>query len=443
MLQAFGKTRMKFVAGAVLLSLASVAGAQTATLVGGGATLPAVGYAGDTTTRYIDPIDGSFLKAFADINSTTTSYCQTGSGGGKSILAGNVTGFSVNAKCEAGISPTGFTQNGGGSLTQAAFIGSDSPYTSAEFANYLTARSSTGGQPVQVPSVGGAVAIVFRKDGVESVQLTEDDVCRVFSGQVTTWNQLATAGALPGKVASDFPANDRIKLAYRSDGSGTSFAFTNHLSAKCGRTAIGGNGLATAFKTDQSFATGFSAYAANFPAGTTLPASGNPAVVQAVLDNDGSIGYAEAANAVFAGAGIAQVRNDATASYEDPTAFGPDLLPVTAVTDQVITGVDSDGRPVLSTLASLNLAHQTGCMALVTPNSYAKPAAGYPIVAVSYLIVNSKSNGATTSLVKKLVAAPYDSAVQANTALIGSNGLSFLSLSGANATTIANSCVAM
>ncbi|MBB3227622.1 ABC-type phosphate transport system substrate-binding protein [Luteibacter sp. Sphag1AF] len=421
-----GQTRMKLAAGAVLMCLASVAGAQT-TLVGGGATLPAVGYGGDVSNRLITPTNGSLLYAYSHVSGNpATTYCQTGSGTGKKILAGNDTGVAnVSAACNATAVPTGF---GGTGLTQPHFVGSDSPLSASDYAAYGAGHSV--GQPVQLPAVAGAIAIVYKKTGVTSLKLTETQVCQIFSGQITSWSDSRLAGSGVPNTATG-----SISIAYRSDGSGTSFALTNHLSAKCGATSIGGNGVATSFKTNQSFATAAAAYLSSYAG--TLPASGNPAVVAAVLANDGSIGYAETANALTAGAKFASIANDsAPTTFVNPSNYGSPLA-VSLSYDKVIAdAVDTNGRP---TLQALPLTNQ--CIAVVDPSNYATPASGYPILAVSYLLGNSQGNGSQLANVQSLLFAPYNSAIRTATANIGAGtGLSFLTNADITTTKI-NGCV--
>ena len=71
---------------------------------------------------------------------------------------------------------------------------------------------------VQFPAVGGTIAIAFNKADCKGLNLTQKQVVDIFLGEITTWEQLKC-----GK--------GKITVAHRSDGSGTTFAFTNSLSA--------------------------------------------------------------------------------------------------------------------------------------------------------------------------------------------------------------------
>jgi phosphate transport system substrate-binding protein len=71
---------------------------------------------------------------------------------------------------------------------------------------------------VQFPAVGGTIAIAFNKADCPSLNLTQKQAVDIFLGKISTWDQLKC-----GK--------GKITVAHRSDGSGTTFAFTNSLSA--------------------------------------------------------------------------------------------------------------------------------------------------------------------------------------------------------------------
>jgi phosphate transport system substrate-binding protein len=421
---------MKALAGALVLGMAAVASAAQAgtTLVGGGATLPALGYGGDVTNRQITPISGSFLAAYSAISGNpSVSYCQTGSGAGKNILAG-AAGNNVQNSC-AGLAvgtptPTGFGAPAAGrtDLVRPNFAGADSPLSLTDFNTYVTNTSSL---PVQEPVVAGSIAIAFNNPDVDSLNLTQDQVCGIFSGAITNWNDIA-----PGTTGT-------ITVVYRSDGSGTTFGLSNYLSKVCGGTA------AKHFVTDQAFTTVDSLF--GLPTGS-VGQSGNPAVADFVVNNPGTIAYVESANA------NAVLSQFATVGGLDPfNDFGVSLVPVgtsDVVYNQAINGADpSTGRPVLSSMSGTSPSSQ--CIALVKPDAYAtQPAGSYPIVAISYFLGNSASNGSDTAAVRNLLWAPYNTAITTNAGLPGGavqtigpkTGLSFLSNATASQSVI-NGCI--
>jgi len=71
---------------------------------------------------------------------------------------------------------------------------------------------------VQFPAVGGTIAIAYNKADCKGLKLSQKQAVDIFLGKIRTWDQLK-CGKGP------------ITVAHRSDGSGTTFAFTNSLSA--------------------------------------------------------------------------------------------------------------------------------------------------------------------------------------------------------------------
>lgn len=88
---------------------------------------------------------------------------------------------------------------------------SDEPIKSSE-----AAKVSRG--VVQFPSVGGTIAIGYNKPDCMNLKLTQKQLVDIYLGTITTWDALK-CGKGP------------IRVVHRSDGSGTTFAFTNSLSA--------------------------------------------------------------------------------------------------------------------------------------------------------------------------------------------------------------------
>jgi phosphate transport system substrate-binding protein len=70
---------------------------------------------------------------------------------------------------------------------------------------------------VQIPMVGGTIAVAYNKPGC-TLKLTQKQVVDVFLGTIKDWKQLGCAAG-------------PVLVVHRSDGSGTTFAFTNSLSA--------------------------------------------------------------------------------------------------------------------------------------------------------------------------------------------------------------------
>jgi phosphate transport system substrate-binding protein len=70
---------------------------------------------------------------------------------------------------------------------------------------------------VQIPMIGGTIAIAYNKPGC-SLKLTQKQTVDIFSGRIKDWKQVGCSAG-------------PMRVVYRSDGSGTTFAFTNSLDA--------------------------------------------------------------------------------------------------------------------------------------------------------------------------------------------------------------------
>jgi phosphate transport system substrate-binding protein len=150
------------------------------------------------------------------------------------------------------------------------FGGSDAPVPEAD----LDAAGL-----VQVPTVMGGVTIVMNVPGVESGKLKLDGptAADIFRGAITKWNAPAIAKLNPGLGLPDLA----ITVAHRSDGSGTTYAFTNYLAKQ--RMAF-----------MQSVGAGNTG---NWPS-NAVGGKGNPGVAANVQKIKGAIGYVDIADAM-------------------------------------------------------------------------------------------------------------------------------------------------
>ncbi len=123
-----------------------------------------------------------------------------------------------------------------------------------------------------IPTTLGAVVITYNLSGVTTpLKLDGDTIAKIYLGTITKWNDPAIAGQNAGV---NLPSAD-IVVVHRSDGSGTSFVFTDYLSNVSDAWK---NGPGTS-KNPQ------------WPVG--LGGQGNEGVSQQVKQNDNSIGYVE------------------------------------------------------------------------------------------------------------------------------------------------------
>lgn len=296
---------------AIALSLGPVlaAVAQTLTLNGAGATFPEPLY-----QRYIS----EFQKKNSDIQ---VNYQGIGSGGGiKQLTAETVD-----------------------------FAGSDAAMTDEEI-------EKVDRGVVFVPTAGGPVAIVYNLPGVpDNLKLSQEVLPDIFAGKISRWNDPKIAAENPGV---DLP-NRTIKLAVRADSSGTTFIFTNALSA-----------------IDPYFKGRVGANKAPRWPGRPIKSKGNPGVAQLVKKTPGTIGYVESS--------FAETNQLQTALVEN-----------------------QQGQFVAPTIKNANLA-----LANVKFNQdfridfdkLGDPAAGYPITGLTWIMVYKQyPDAAKAQAIKKFV----------------------------------------
>ncbi len=107
---------------------------------------------------------------------------------------------------------------------QTAFAGSDEALKPAEFE---AITRCTGGEPIAIPTLGGAIAVAYNLSGVDSLVLTPDVIARIFNSSITRWNDKAIADLNSGATLPDAT----IAQFHRSDESGTTANFTSYLAA--------------------------------------------------------------------------------------------------------------------------------------------------------------------------------------------------------------------
>ena len=151
-----------------------------------------------------------------------------------------------------------------------------------------SAIAAINGNVLHIPTVMGAVVIVYNLQGVtQVVKLTPDVLADIFLGKVTKWNDARLASINPGVT---LPAADII-VVHRAEGSGTSFAFTDYLSK-------------VSPEWQQKVGKGPSV---NWPVG--LGGRGSEGVSSTVSQTPGAIGYVELAYATSNKIQFATLRN--------------------------------------------------------------------------------------------------------------------------------------
>jgi phosphate transport system substrate-binding protein len=150
------------------------------------------------------------------------------------------------------------------------FGASDGPMTDEQLSQAKT-------KILHIPTVLGAVVPAYNVPGVSTeLKFTPEALAGIFLGKITTWNDPAIAKANPGVSLP----NQTIIVIHRSDGSGTTYIFTDYLS-KISSDWQNGPGKGTSVK---------------WPVG--LGGKGNEGVAGMIRQMQGGIGYIELIYAV-------------------------------------------------------------------------------------------------------------------------------------------------
>ena len=224
----------------------------------------------------------------------TNAFASDVTGAGASFVYPAVSKWSSDYKTATGKEVNYQSIGSGGGIAQIKagtvdFGSSDKPLPPQELARAGLA---------QFPSVIGGVVPAFNLPGIAAgaMKLDPDVLADIFLGKITMWND-------PRIVASnrslDLPAQ-KITVVHRSDGSGTTFNFTNYLSK-----------VSPAWKAEVGEGT-----AVKWPAG--IGGKGNEGVSAYVKQIKGSIGYIELAYALQAKVPYSRLKN-AAGNYINPS----------------------------------------------------------------------------------------------------------------------------
>ena len=179
------------------------------------------------------PFYNVVFEQFAQVNGDAVAYGGIGSGGGVRNLRDKIVDFA----------------------------GSDAFLSDKEMAEMAPV--------VHIPTCMGAVVVAYNLDGVNELKLTGELVADIFAGEVKMWNDARLQELNP---EAQLP-NEPIIPVYRSDGSGTTFVFTDYLAK-----------VSPMWK--EKFGAGKSV---NFPSGQA--AKGNPGVAGVIKQTKNTIGY--------------------------------------------------------------------------------------------------------------------------------------------------------
>ncbi|MEU2772863.1 phosphate ABC transporter substrate-binding protein PstS [Streptomyces sp. NPDC007162] len=247
-------------------------------------------------------------------------------------------GVQINYKGSgSGAGVTAFTQG------QVAFAGSDSALKPEEVT--ASKKVCSGGQGIDLPMVGGAIAIGYNVPGVDNLVLDAPTLAKIFDSKITNWNDAAIKKLNP---TAKLP-NLKIQAFHRSDESGTTDNLTKYLIASAPSDWKYSGGKAWQAKGGQS-------------------APQSAGVAQQVKQTSGAIGYFE----------LSYVSDGIKAASIDTGASKP-VAPSTAsaTADIAAAQVVGTGKDL-----SLKLDYKT------------KAEGAYPISLVTYEIACDKGNKA-------------------------------------------------
>jgi len=232
----------------VVLALAGLALAQNLLINGAGATFP-------------NPLYSKWFDEFRKTSGAQINYQPVGSGAGiKQVTEGTVD-----------------------------FGASDGPMNDEQIAAY---KAKNGAGILHFPTVLGAAVPTYNIPGVAvPLNFTPDALAGIFLGRISRWNDPAIANANKGV---SLPAND-IVVIHRSDGSGTTYIWTDYLCKVSGdwKDKVG------------------KATSVNWPVG--LGGKGNEGVTGLIKQTPNSIGYVELIYAAQNKIPYGSVRNSAGA----------------------------------------------------------------------------------------------------------------------------------
>ena len=192
---------------------------------------------------------------------------------------------------------------------------------------------------VQIPTVGGTIAVAYNKPGC-TLKLTQKQVVSIFMGSIKNWKQLGCA-------------DGNITVVHRSDGSGTTAAFTDSLKAFSKEWTIG-NGKSVNWKVG-------------------VGGKGNDGVAGTLTTTQGSIGYLN-------------------------QAFVKGVLKAAAIQNKAGQFVLPNATSGAKALAGIKLDKN---LAGGDPNPSASGA--YPIATLTYILFYAKGNGSKAEGIRQMI----------------------------------------
>ena len=284
------------------------------------------------------------------------------------------------------------------------FGASDATITDAQLQTWNTGTTgrSSAGLLIQIPSIGTPITVPFNFSGIASntaINLSDAQLCGIYSGKITSTSDAALSG-------SGIPSsNATLHVVYRSDNSGTTFLFTQHLAAVC--TSSTSN---ITFFATQTFSNLFTTAGKTVPA-TFATGNGSPGVQSTIGSTPNSVGY---------------LSPDYTREIASPTggAAAPYVAEVNGVQPTPTNTQTALATGTPSTDPSVNPAgtkfNPADPVSFVPVAANPGPGNGYPIVGyTTFVLPECFADASVAATLKTLITdlyrnAGYGSAIRAN-----------------------------
>ena len=217
---------------------------------------------------------------------STVANAASLTGAGSTLVAPLEAAWAIDFERRYGESVTYAGVGSGAGIAQISartvdFGASDAPLTPSQ--------AAACNRCIQIPWALGAVGISYNVPGVRNLHLTGPVIANIYLGKITTWNAPAIAKLNKGVKLP----NMKITPVFRSDGSGTTYGFTDYLSR-----------ISSQWKSQIGNSTTVS-----FPVG--VGGKGSPGVTALVATTPGSIGYVEVAYIIAHHLNAAAIKNAA------------------------------------------------------------------------------------------------------------------------------------
>ncbi|WP_199540853.1 substrate-binding domain-containing protein [Paraburkholderia kururiensis] len=358
---------------ALALSSVSATAAMAAgpVVLGGGSSLVA-------------PLMGSVSQPNTEIglfgtSEATFTYYLPDSGAGQNGFLSNVPSF-------FGSTVTGTVD----------FANSDGALTTAQVTNYNNGTIGRNSGPliqipyvvtpitiplVNAPAVTSATTPQTTPNQAHSIALDDDDLCGIFSGKLTNWNQVKNP-----ETGATYNVNSPITVLYRADNSGTTELLTRHLAAVC-TTANTASGVT--FVDSLTFAN-TSAFPSGVPSNfvsatgsggvrsallTIQSSSGSPAAVAYLSPAYTNTFLAPSSSSASSQLQVASLFNARNSTYYAPTAANATMA----------MGSSSIASPTGTAAADPT---QWAPISGTNYTALANPASGYPVSGMSQIILS-------------------------------------------------------